>query len=159
MAVADRLRELRAAGKHELVVTLASEMLRKEEPWVTVTDGAVEVKTRTFVGEHPISGPFDPTRRATVESALTRRGTYRLRDPDEELEGFTFTSGCHYDAVVDELSEAPAADAPPEMVVGAPGEPDPSEDESSPSVDTSRRRDSSSFLKQAVTAVQNQFRE
>lgn len=171
MGVADRLRELRMAGKHELVVTLASEVLRKESPEVTVVDGRVRVSTRTFVGDHALDGVFDPSDRASVRGCVERRGTYRLRDPDEEMEGFTFTSGCHHDTIVDSLSQesetearaAPLDDSEATPAAGsAPG----------PNTETTVRADggeadrrgrttgeSTSILQQAVVAVQNQFRE
>lgn len=169
MGVAERLRELRMAGKHELVVTLASEVLRKESPEVTVVDGRVRVETRTFVGDHALDGVFDPSDRSSVTASVERRGTYRLRDPDEEMEGFTFTSGCHHDDVVDDLTQAsvsrsaptedpdasPAAGSTPERTEGPTvradgGEADPTGDRTAGG--------STSILQQAVVAVQNQFR-
>jgi len=158
MALADRLRELRAGGKPELAVTLASEALRKEDPWVTLNDDHVQVRTKTFVGEHPHSGTFDATDRRAIESAVERRGTYRLRETDDTTNGFTFSSGCHQDAIVNALlreeddahdgtTEASDDDERERTAVTPDG----------PSV-SARSDPSPSFLEQAIAAVQNQLR-
>ncbi|WP_254535969.1 hypothetical protein [Halomarina litorea] len=173
MGVAERLRELRTAGKHELVVTLATEVLRKESPQVSVVDGRVRVETRTFVGEHALDGVFDPSDRGDVDAAVERRGTYRLRDPDEVMAGFTFDSGCHHDAIVEDLHRTPASGAADSeetetaATLAAPT-PGPAGDadattRTAPSrsgrAAEQRSGESTSVFQRAVVAVQNQFRE
>ena len=168
MAVVNRLQELRTAGKHELATTLASEILRNESSSVSVVDGRIRVETRTFAGEHELTGSFDPENRESVKAAVERRGTYRLRDPDETMSGFTFTTGCHHDAIVDDLYRAPAVDDDPSLdsELTASAEADERDEvtaDRSPAGGSSERvagaAEPTSFLQQAVAAVQNQFRE
>jgi hypothetical protein len=174
MAVTDRLRELRGAGKHELVETLASEVLRKEEPRITLSEDVARVETRTFVGEHAVDGSVDRSDRRAVEAAVERRGTYRLADPDESMADFSFASGGHHDAVVDRVA-SPSEDAEggSERAGDGPdgngsadseelsGAVDPSPDREPSARDDAAEaggRTSSSFLQQAVVAVQNTLR-
>ncbi|MFC5970106.1 hypothetical protein ACFPYI_02065 [Halomarina salina] len=161
MAVTSRLHELRAEGKHELADTLAAEALRNETPSVTVKTDHVRVETPTFVGEHALATGFDATDEATVRDTLAREGRYSLVGDDS---GHTFTTGCLYDAVVDQLLDAPAAtDRATEaaergddaQTIAPDGDGTGDVDPVTP-VETTRGP--ASVIRQAVAAVQNQFR-
>ncbi|MFD1514246.1 hypothetical protein [Halomarina rubra] len=164
MAVTHRLRELRAAGKHELADTLAVEALRNERPEVRVEGDHVRVRTETFVGEHALAGSFDPSDEDTVREAVSRRGTYAL---GEDATGRTFSTGCLFDAVVDALVESrPGTEEPAEPTATSqptPGTPTP-ETETATADDAAMigpaepDRSTTSVLRQAVAAVQSQFR-
>ncbi|MWG36338.1 hypothetical protein [Halomarina oriensis] len=166
MAVTQRLRELRAAGKHELADTLAVEALRNERPTVTRAGDHVRVSTRTFAGEHALSSAFDPTDEASVREALARRGTYGLADHD----GRTFTTGALYDAVVaamlDDGEESASSDTvaestpAPSVDTGTEAAPDPADadEQVGPVGPAESSRRPTAVLRQAVAAVQSQFR-
>ena len=161
MAVTERLRELRAEGKHELADTLAVEVLRNETPRVTVKTDYVCVETPTFVGEHALARAFDPADEEAVREVLARTGTYRLVGAD----GRAFTTGCLYDAVVDRLTET--STAPPAASSDATDRsderptPDPERDHRD-DVDSTRSpetaRTPTAVIREAVAAVQSQFR-
>lgn len=160
MAVTHRLRELRAEGKHELADTLAVEALRNETPTVTVGDDHVRVETGTFVGEHALGPSFDPTDEAAVRDALAERGTYALADAED---GRTFTTGCLSDAVAERLIDdatdgAEPTDDGPTIEAGAGTDPDTEPRDDAPAVPVEPTRSPASVIRDAVAAVQSQFR-
>ena len=161
MAVSSRLRELRAEGKHELADTLAAEVLRNETPTVTVKTDHVRVETATFVGEHALSRPLDSADEEAVRDVLARTGRYRLVDDET---GRTFTAGCLYDAVVARLLDAAVPDSAEEETVPTANGPitDAGRTRSTDvdavtSVETTRTP--TAVIRQAVAAVQSQFRD
>jgi hypothetical protein len=161
MAVTNRLGELRAAGKHELADTLAVEALRNETPTPTVEGDHVRVETATFVGEHALASPVDRTDEEALRDALARRGTYAPVDDDT---GRTFTTGCLFDALVEHLLEdaEPTAAVPDAGVAAgtdtdADGRADVGE-ETTPPTTVDASRSPTSVIRQAVAAVQSQFR-
>ena len=160
MAVTSRLQELRSEGKHQLADTLAAEALRNETPSVTVKSDHVRVETPTFVGQHALSEQFDSTDEDSIHGVLAREGTYSLVGDES---GRTFRTGCLYHAVVDELYDAPTSASPDDETASADGGPTAGADQAGqdgvdPVTPVETTRSPTSVIRQAVAAVQNQFR-
>jgi hypothetical protein len=160
MAVTQRLHELRAAGDHQLADTLAVAALRNESPTVSTFDDHVRVETATFVGEHAVTGQFDPTDEASVRDAVVRNGRYTLADSDDR----TFETGALFDAVVAAMlvDDPDPPSERTETAVASPGTGDGPDPTASDPTGTVGPSDSAggptAVLREAVAAVQNRLR-
>jgi len=160
MAVTQRLQELRAAGDHQLANTLAVAALRNESPTVSTFNDYVHVETATFVGEHAVTGQFDPTDEASVRDAVARNGRYALADSD----GRTFETGALFDAVVAAMvvDDSQSASERTETAVASPSAGDGPDPTASDPTGTVGPSDSvggpTAVLREAVAAVQNRLR-